>query len=188
MDCSTPGFPVLHHLPEPAQTLVHRVSDTTQLSHPLSSLSPPAFNLSQHQGLFQWVGSSHLMAQLIKNLPAMWETWVWSLGWEDPLEKGKATHSSILAWRIPSLNLGIFDFPCGSADKESTCNARDPSSIPGPGRSPGDGIYYPPQYSWASLVAQLIKNLPAMRETWVQALGWEDSLEKGKATHSSILA
>ena len=66
----------------------------------LSSLSPPAFKLSQHQGLFQWVGFSHLMAQLIKNLPAMWETWVWSLGWEDPLEKRKATHSSILAWRI----------------------------------------------------------------------------------------
>ena len=42
-----------------------------------------------------------LAAQLVKNLPAMWETWVWSLGWEDPLEKGKATHSSILAWRIP---------------------------------------------------------------------------------------
>ena len=47
---------------------------------------------------------------------------------------------------------------------------------------------YPLQYSWASLVAQLVKNLPAMRETWVQSLGWEDPLEKGKATHSSILA
>ena len=47
---------------------------------------------------------------------------------------------------------------------------------------------YPLQYSWASLVAQLVKNLPAMQETWVQSLGWEDPLEKGKATHSSILA
>ena len=47
---------------------------------------------------------------------------------------------------------------------------------------------YPFQYSWASLVAQLVKNLPAMRETWVQSVGWEDLLEKGKATHSSILA
>ena len=53
MDCSTPGFPVLHHLLEFAQTHVHRVSDAIQLSHPLSSSSPPAFNLSQHQGLFQ---------------------------------------------------------------------------------------------------------------------------------------
>jgi len=56
------------------------------------------------------------------------------------------------------------------------------------GRSPGEGTGYPLQYSWASLVAQLLKNLPAMQETWVQSLGWEDLLEKGKATHSSILA
>ena len=60
--------------------------------------------------------------------------------------------------------------------------------IPGSGRSPGEEIGYPLQYSWASLVAQLVKNLPAMRESWVQSLGWEDPLEKGKATHSSILA
>ena len=67
----------------------------------------------------------------------MRETWVQSLGWEDPLEKG---------------------------------------------------IGYPLQCSWASLVAQLVKNLPAMWETWIRSLGWEDPLEKGKATHSSILA
>ena len=60
--------------------------------------------------------------------------------------------------------------------------------IPGLGRSAGEGIGYPLQYSWASLVAQLVKNPPAMRETWVQSLGREDPLEKGKATHSSILA
>ena len=59
---------------------------------------------------------------------------------------------------------------------------------PGSGRSPGEDIDYPTQYSWASLVAQLVKNLPAMWETWVQSLGGEDPLEKGKATHSSILA
>ena len=59
--------------------------------------------------------------------------------------------------------------------------------IPGPGRSPREGIGYPLQYSWAFLVAQLVKNLPALWETWVRSLGWEDSLEKGKATHSSIL-
>ena len=53
MDCSTPGFPVLHHLPELAQTHVHRVGDAIQPSHPLSSPSLPVFNLSQHQGLFQ---------------------------------------------------------------------------------------------------------------------------------------
>ena len=68
-------------------------------------------------------------------------------------------------------------------------NAGDPGSIPGSGRSsPGEGIGYPLQFSWASLVAQLVKNPPAMRETWVRSLGWEDSMEKGKATHSGILA
>ena len=60
--------------------------------------------------------------------------------------------------------------------------------IPGSGRSAREGIGYPLQYSRASLVAQLEKNLPAMQETWVRSLGWEDPLEKGKATHSSILA
>ena len=59
MDCSTPGFPVYHQLPELAQTIVHWVGHAIQPSHPLKSLSPPAFNLSQHQGLFQWVSSSH---------------------------------------------------------------------------------------------------------------------------------
>ena len=68
-------------------------------------------------------------------------------------------------------------------------NAGDPGSIPGSGRSsPGEGIGYPLQFSWASLVAQLVKNPPTMRETWVGSLGWEDSMEKGKATHSGILA
>ena len=57
-----------------------------------------------------------------------------------------------------------------SVGKESTCNAQDPSSIPGSGRSSGEGIGYPPQYSWASLVPQLVENLPAMWETWVQSL------------------
>ena len=60
--------------------------------------------------------------------------------------------------------------------------------IPGSGRFAGEGIGYPLQYSLASLVAQLVKNLPAIQETWVQSLGWEDPLEKAKATHSSILA
>ena len=60
--------------------------------------------------------------------------------------------------------------------------------IPGLGRSTGEDIGYPLQYSWASLVAQLLKNLSAMREIWVRSLAWENPLEKVKATHSSILA
>ena len=79
-------------------------------------------------------------------------------------------------------------FPDSSVGKESACNAGDPSSIPGLGRSTGEGIGYSLQYSWASLMAQLVKNLPALQKTWLRSLGWEDPLEKGKATHSSILA
>ena len=60
--------------------------------------------------------------------------------------------------------------------------------VPGSGRSAREGIGYPLPYSWASLVPQLVKNPRAIQETWVQSLGWEDPLEKGKATHSSILA
>ena len=87
-------------------------------------------------------------------------------------------------------NVWIFvnHFPDSSVDKESSCNAGDPNSIPGSGRSTGEGISYLIQDSWASLVAQLVKNPPAMWKTQVQPLGWEDSLENGQATHSSILA
>ena len=66
MDCSTPGFPILHHLLQFAQTHVHWVSDAIQPSHLLSPPSPPAFSLSQHQGLFQWVGSSHQVAKVLE--------------------------------------------------------------------------------------------------------------------------
>ena len=79
-------------------------------------------------------------------------------------------------------------FSHSSVGKESACNAGDPGSIPGSGRSPGGGIGYPFQSSWTSLVVQMLKNLTAMWETWVRSLGWDDPLEEGKATHSSILA
>ena len=79
-------------------------------------------------------------------------------------------------------------FPDSLVGEESACNAGDPGQIPGLGRSPGEGEGYPLQYSLASLVAQLVKNLPGMWETWVRSLGCKDPLEKEKATHSSILA
>ena len=79
-------------------------------------------------------------------------------------------------------------FPGGSYGKASACNTGDLGSVPGLGRSPREGIGYPPWYSWSSLVAQMVKNPPAMQETWVQSLDWEDPPEKGMATHSSILA
>ena len=75
-----------------------------------------------------------LVAQRVKSLTSMWETWIWSLGWDDPLEKGKSTHSSM-------------SFPCGSDGKESACNAGDLGSIPRLGRSLGEGNGNPLQYS-----------------------------------------
>ena len=115
------------------------------------------------------------MAQIIKHLPTIRETQVQSLGWEDPLEKEMATHSSILAWRIPwteepgglqsvgvpesdttkhltlitliSLSTTPRVFPDISIGKESACNEGDPGSIPGLGRCPGEGKGYPLQYS-----------------------------------------
>ena len=66
MDCSTPCFPIRHQLPELAQTHVHQVGDAIQPSHPLSSPSPPDFNLSQHQGLFKWVSSLYQVAKVLE--------------------------------------------------------------------------------------------------------------------------
>ena len=97
----------------------------------------------------------------------------------------------IFAWAILSawndlFHLGssnpLSGFPGSSAGKGSACNAGDPGSIPGSGSSPEEEIGYPLQYSWTSLVAQMVKNLPAMWETWIQ------SLEGGMATHSNVLA
>ena len=85
-------------------------------------------------------------------------------------------------------NYKRISFPGGSDGKTSACNVGDWGSFPGLGRSPGKGKDYSIQYSWASLVAQLVKNSPTVLETWVRSLGWEDPLEKGKATHCSILA
>ena len=87
---------------------------------------------------------------------------------------------------LSSLAFSCLAFFGSSAGKESACNEGDPGSIPELGRSAGEGIGYPPQYSWASLVAQTVKNPPAIRETWVRSLGWEDPLEEGMATHSSV--
>ena len=96
-----------------------------------------------------------LVAQLEENLPAMKEILVQFLGQE-------------ISWRRDRLSTPVFmGFPGGSVGKESTCNAGDPSWIPGLGRSPGEGVGYPLQYSWASLVTQIIKNPPEIRETWV---------------------
>ena len=87
-------------------------------------------------------------------------------------------------WIISMYQYWAKGFPGGSAGKESACNAGNLGWISGLGRSAGEGVGYPLQYSWASLVAQLAKNLPAMQVTLILSLGWEDSLGKGTATHS----
>ena len=79
-------------------------------------------------------------------------------------------------------------FPVSSAGQETACNTEDPGSISESGRSSGEEIGYPLQYSWVSLVVQIVKNPHAMWDTWVQSLGWEDSLEKEMVTHYSTLA
>ena len=109
-------------------------------------------------------------------LEALWTPFFW------------AFNRGFIIFPDSSVGKCFITFPDSSVGKESACNAGDPSSIPGSGRFPGEGIGYPLQYSWASPVAQLVKNPPAMQETWVWSLGWEGPLEKGKATHSSILA
>ena len=86
-----------------------------------------------------------------------------------------------------SFKVNSEESPDCSVGKKSTCNAGDPGLIPRLGRSAGEGIGYLLQYSWASFVAQVVKNLPAMKEAWVRSLGWEDPLEEGKATYSSIV-
>ena len=105
-------------------------------------------------------------SNMVLNLETPWATWCLE-------ESRRPLH--VLCYSL--------EHAYNSAGKESACNAGDPDSIPGLGRSAGEGIGYPFQYSWASLVAQLVKNLPAMRETWIWSLAWEDPLEKGKATY-----
>ena len=97
-----------------------------------------------------------LVAQMVKNLPAMQETWIRSLGWEDPLKKGKATHSRILAWRIPWTVL-VRGIKKNQTRLSNFCFL----------------------LTRASLIAQLVKKPPAMQEAPVRFLGWEDPLEKG---------
>ena len=115
----------------------------------------------------------------------MQETLVQFLGQEDSRKRDRLPTSVFLG------------FSCGSAGEESTCNEGDLGSIPGLGRSPGEGNDYPTSVFWpgefhgltkTSLVAQIAKISPAMWESWVRSLGWEDPLEEGMATYSSILA
>ena len=98
---------------------------------------------------------------------------------EDPEPQGSNRQVVSGGGEICNLAMSSPGFPSGSAGKESACNEGDVSSIPGLGRSPGEGKGHPRQYSWASLVAQLVKNPSAIQETWVQSLGWKRSPGEG---------
>ena len=138
--------------------------DAIQPSHPLLSPSPPALILSQHQNLFQWVGSSHQVAQVLK-LQLQHQSFQWIfrvdflynwLVWSpccskdsqefSPAPQFESIHSSVLSLLYGPVLTSV-GFPCGSAGKESTCNVGDLGLIPGLGRSPGEGKGYPLQYS-----------------------------------------
>ena len=119
----------------------------------------------------------------------MLETWVRSLGWEDPLEEGMATHSGILAWRI-CMDRGAWRATVHRVTKSRTLLSDYAATAERAGQHEVPLVLelLPQTFVSAALVAQTVKNLPAMQETWVRFLGWEDPLEEGMATHSSILA
>ena len=168
MDFNTPGLSVPHHLPKFAQVDVHCISDAIHLSHPLTPSFPSAFNLFQHQGLFQWVSCSHQMTKLLAFQPQHQSFQLVFKGWFPLRLTGSILDSenSILwirlqcrrpqfnswvgkiHWRRDRLPTPVFlEFPCGSSSKESACNVWDLGSIPGLGRSPGEGNGYQLQYS-----------------------------------------
>ena len=122
MDCSMPGSPVLHYLPEFAQKYIY--------------ISPKSYACIKMSS-FSFLTCKSVIKSLSFLIPSHFQN----------------------------------GFPDSSVGKESACNAGDLGSIPGLGRSPGERIGYPLQYSWASLVAQLVKNPPEMQETWVWSLG-----------------
>ena len=207
MDCSMPGFPVHHQLPELAQTHVHRVRDAIQPSHPLSSPSPPAFNLSQCQGLLQGVSSSYQVVKYwsffsispsneYSGLISFRMDWLDLLAVQGTLKSLLQHHSSetsifqhsaffIVQLPDPYMTTGktialirwtfigevlslLFDmllgFPCSSGGKESACSAGNRGSIPGLGRSPGEGNGNPLHYP-------CLENLMDRRAWWAAVNG-----------------
>ena len=123
-------------------------------------------------------------------LKSIYTQMFWSNKWESTSKLWHYISDSKYTWVIIH-HIQLHVSPDSSVGKESACNVGDPGLIPGLGSSIGEGIGYPFQsfqYSWASLLAQMVKNPPAMLETWFQTLSWEDPLEEGLETHSSILA
>ena len=164
VDCSVPGFPVLHYLLEFAETCVYWVDDTMQSSYPLSPLSPSALFPSIR------VFSSESAR------PIRWPKY-WSFSFSISASN---EYSRLISFRIDLCDLLAVQ---GALKSLLQHHSSKTSILQGK-------AFFMVQLShlWASLVAQLVKNPPAVRETWVWSLGWEDPLEKGMAIHSSVLA
>ena len=139
--------------------------------------------------IFSSIQIVNLVELLEFKLSQAWEVTLWLPSTETTFTSQTCPTKYPASHRSWDFTISVLSgFPHSSVGKESTWNAGDPSSIHGLGRSAREGISYPLQDSWVSLVAQMVKNLPAMQETWAQSLSWEDPLEKKKATHLSILA
>ena len=188
MDCTMPDFPVHHQLLELAQTHVHRVGDAIQPSHPLSSPSPSAFSLPQHQGLFQWDNSSHRVAKVLE-FQLQHQSFQWISG--------------LISFRIDWLDLLVVQGTLKSLFQHYSSKASVLQhsaffivQLSHPYMTTGKTIALIRRtfvgkvmsLLFNMLSAQRLKNLPGMRETWVWSLGQEDPLEKEMTTYSSILA
>ena len=152
MDCSTPGFPVHHQLPKLTQTHVHWVCDAIQPSHPLSSPSLPTFNLSQHQGLFKWISSSHQVTRVLE-----FQLQITPLGWTGWISfqsKGLSrvfSNTTVQKYQLFCSHIHTWLLEGKYKLKPQWKNS----------------VYL---LEWASLVTQKAKKPPAIRETWVPSL------------------
>ena len=181
MDCSTLGLPVHHWLLESTQIHVYLIGDAVQPSHPLSFPSPPALNLSQHQ-----VFSNESV------LHVRWPNY-WSFSFSIIPTN---VYSGLISFRMDWLDLLAIQGTLKSLLQHHSSKASILQhsaffivQLSHPYRTTWKTIALTRQtFVGASLVAQLVNNPSTMWETWVWSLGWEDPLEKGKATHSSILA
>ena len=191
MDSSKPGFPVLRCLLKFAQIYILWVGDAIQPSHPLLPPPPPALSLSQHQGIYQWVWSSHQRPKY------------WSFNFSISPSNG---YSGLILFMIDQFDLLAVEGTLKSLPQHHNLKASvlqclfyGPTLIsiekpelwlhrPMSTKWCVFPLIYYTSLSWASMVAQMVKNPPAMRETWAQSLDWGDLLKDGVTTQSSILA
>ena len=170
---------------------IESVLQSNQPSHSLSSPSPPTFNLSQHQGLFKWITSSHQVAKVLEfQLQHQSFQWICRTNFlldglvgspYSPRDSQESQHHSSKASVLQHSACFMVQLSHPYMTTEKTIALTGWTFV-------GKVMSLLFNMLWASLVAQMVKRLPAMQETWVWSLGWEGLLEKEMATHSSILA